>query len=936
MFKPSLLCSSISLALAVGSGPLLAQDQDDSAELSEDVLEEIVVTGLRGSVSAAIEIRRESMAITDSVVAEDIGKLPDNNVIESLQRLSGIQVTDRGAGEVSAISIRGLTDVSTTINGRVAFTASGRSVALQDVPATLVKRIDVRKSRSASHFENGIAGQVDIQTFRPLDFDGARVSLSARGIYQEEPEEFDPNLSALFSNRWDTQWGDFGALINVSFVETNFQDQVASSGAQVPFMTAENPAPGFGPLERIFNDDGRVEESPIWQPGLEEGLPTAPGSTLDINGEPTPFFLSRDAQFANSLVGERKRPAANLSLQWAPNERSTYTFESFYNGFRSKTDNSLNFTFVDWWGNLGPNPEETFELIPDSNVIGSRTVGAPFTFTSGDFFKGKTDTFLHALAADWDFTDKLNVKAEVFVQDSEFENRFIALQATTVRHQVTSDFTGLASFEFADNPDTPDVDESDLTDVSQFNVGPFFDNGFESEGQGTTFKIDADYDLDWRFIRKVEFGFRYEDRDATEYERDGGVNFCAEACTFEDFGEGIVGGTSGFFDEADVPSAWFSANGQTLNDNIRSIRELAGRGPNVSLTRTFDIAEENTTFYGTVSFDQDLWGNTRIDGEYGLRYVDVETDMDFIDEQSQEVSSASNSNDELLNSFMARFHFTDNLLARAGYSQTLRMPNFTDLNPNINFIDDVTNIGFGTGSGGNPDLAPTTSDNIDIALEWYFGPSSSLAISWFDRDVEDLVVIFRNEVRQEVAGFNANRFIVDRPDNASEASLDGIEISLNYFPQFLPSYLDGLGILASYTVLDSEQTNPITDIEGNVVGERTTEMFGVSDVSYNATLAYQRPTFDARLSYTWREEWLNNNIAASFANPLGMWRDDEENLDFQFNYFPNDSWVFTFAATNLTEEIFKSSFGGDNRLHSADSFKFSRTFSAGVRYNFGN
>jgi len=158
MFKPSLLCSSISLALAIGSQPLLAQGQGGSPELSEDMLEEIVVTGLRGSVSQAIEIKRESMAIVDSVVAEDIGKLPDNNVIESLQRLSGIQVTDRGAGEVSAISIRGLTDISTTINGRVAFTASGRSVALQDVPSTLVKRIDVRKSRSAEHFENGIAG----------------------------------------------------------------------------------------------------------------------------------------------------------------------------------------------------------------------------------------------------------------------------------------------------------------------------------------------------------------------------------------------------------------------------------------------------------------------------------------------------------------------------------------------------------------------------------------------------------------------------------------------------------------------------------------------------------------------------------------------------------------------------------------------------------
>src|SRR6187431_3080152 len=141
------LASAVSATLMglVAANQVRAQ----AAEPKKDELEEIVVTGIRESMTQALEIKRESIQLVDAIVAEDIGKFPDNNAVEALQRVPGVQVTDRARGEVGKVAIRGLDDVTTTINGRNIFTASGRQVALADVPASLLNRVDIYKTRSA-------------------------------------------------------------------------------------------------------------------------------------------------------------------------------------------------------------------------------------------------------------------------------------------------------------------------------------------------------------------------------------------------------------------------------------------------------------------------------------------------------------------------------------------------------------------------------------------------------------------------------------------------------------------------------------------------------------------------------------------------------------------------------------------------------------------
>src|SRR5690242_6380180 len=145
--------------VAAGSG----DPQQQSARAQQNS-PEIVVTGVRASIVGALNVRRDSIQIDDAVVAENIGKLPDNNVVEALQRVTGIQITDRASGEAQTVTIRGLPDAVTTLNGINVFTSSGQSFALQDIPANLVKQIDVFKTRAADQLETGLAGQINVQT----------------------------------------------------------------------------------------------------------------------------------------------------------------------------------------------------------------------------------------------------------------------------------------------------------------------------------------------------------------------------------------------------------------------------------------------------------------------------------------------------------------------------------------------------------------------------------------------------------------------------------------------------------------------------------------------------------------------------------------------------------------------------------------------------
>ncbi len=906
------LSAAMLLAIAGGASQAFAQEDDDSVF----ELEAFVVDGIRESLIEAVEIKRQSRQMVDVLIAEDIGKFPDNNVVEALQRVTGVQVANRGGGEVSSVSIRGLSDIATTVNGRNIFTASGRSVSLADIPASLLNRVDVSKTRSAGQIEQGIAGVIDVRTQRPFFFDGPRAVVAMRGIYQDQSGEVDPNVSALFTNTWELKDGaKFGALVNLSYAETNYKDMFTAAGAMVPYTT-NNPPAGYGVVDRIFPTRDGVAENPIWEAGLESGLPFAEGSTLLFNGEEAEYILNRDAVFQTEGTGRRERPAANISLQYAPDARSEYTFEAFYNGYRNITNNSLRFGFVDWWLDQ-PDAWGDIELYPGTNVVAERTTYFPWAFTSGDYIVGKTDSYLYALGGKWDVSEKLKISSDLSFQDSKYEESFFALRFNDPRGVIHSDYNdgnGVVAWGFGEN--------DDLTDLTTYDLAELYDNGAEREGDAVEFTIDGDYNAKWGVIDALRFGFRYDDRGATESNRfgpSGGIWQPLE--NFPDLAQPVTG----FFDgRANVPTEWYASNGEYIYNNADEIRALAGfpLSDEITLTKNFEISEVTTSAYLTADFNTEV-GGKRLDGEIGFRYVNVDTDMEFAG------ATESVSKSVVLPSFTSRYDFTNEFRVRFSYGETLRRPNFADLNPTIQYNEDVTNVGYGTAGGGNPYLKPTESKNYDLAFEYYLGEKAgALYTSFFKRKIDGLVVTFRNRVNYE-----GEDYILTQPDNASNGELEGVEIGWVYFPEELPGIFNGFGVQASYTMLDSIQDIPVTNDAGVVVGTDTSPFFGVSDTSYSVVLAYEKERFSTRLSYVWRDDFKDSNVAALFANPLGVYNHAEESMDLQVSYKVSDDLVITLDATNLTDPLFQNYYQYPETHNSGTSI-FSRTLALGARYSF--
>ncbi|MBI3349379.1 MAG: TonB-dependent receptor [Burkholderiales bacterium] len=944
--SPARFALSLTAAAALAALSTTAVGQE--AAKAEQQLETVTISGVRASLTKSLSIKRTSDQVVESVVAEDIGKLPDNNVVEALQRVTGIQVTNRAGGEVGTLSIRGLPDVATTWNGRNIFTASGTQVALQDIPSTLVRQIDVYKTRDASQLENGIAGQIDVKSLRPFDFKGSKLSLLARETYLDPAKKSNPQLSAMASNRWKTDAGEIGALVNLSMVKTDYRNESVTPGAMVPFVSpnaAEVPA-GYTPLQRIFDNN-------IWTPGTYTGLPQKAGSTLNFNGVARPYYLARDAVFQSDVEGQRERPAANVALQWQPNADSVYTFEAMYNGYRDKVFNKLLFSFVDWWGSLGSNPASTITTFPGTNVIKTRTVNDVYGFNSGDYTTSATDSYVYALNGKWNLGDRLRLEGDVSYQTSAFHSEFTATRIDRVAPSITVDFNsggGNMAFGFNNN--------ADLANPAKWNVAQFYDNANRNEGNAATANLSGAYDADWGPLKTLHFGVRFDSRKASEANRTQS-GFLGRNLADATLGSNYYHVNSNFgTDISDVPRSWIEPNAYYIRDNIDAWRKLYNSvdknfltTDKLSLQKTFEVKEDTTNLFLMADSEHELFGRP-LRANFGVRYVQVNTSMTAysVNATSKVVTPTNGEKTarKFLPSLTLRYEPVKDVLVRFNYGETLRRPGFGDLNPVLQLGDDVSKVGYGGGSGGNPGLEPTRSKNLDLTGEWYFQKDSALYGTLFQRKIEGLVVPLRRRVHVDPANdpfrnstsggdhTNGYDYVISSPVNASNGKISGLELGAIYFPKGLPWYLDGLGFQGSVTRLSSSQNVPTANNAGEIVSQLEAPFFGVSKLSWNATLAYDKGPIGARLSYVRRSSFLAGNEAALFANPIGIWRRPEKSVDLQLTYNINDRMSLDFSGVNLTNEMQQQYYhfgdAGSPELTSFGTVQIGRAFSAGFRW----
>lgn len=929
------------------------------------LLEEVQVKGIRGSAMKAIEVKKNNPQLMEAIVAEDIGKFPDNNVVESLQRVPGIQVTGYGRGQIATVHIRGLPDVTTTVNGRNIFTSIGTAFSLQDMPASLLKQVDVMKTRDSSTIESGIAGVLDIQTNRPFDFAGRKVSASLKSTYHEQGGKYDPNLSAMVSNRWKVgSEGKFGLLLNASYIVTSYRDQSVETGARFPFL-AQSGAAGFSttPYIRIAPTTDWYQGSlptgvtSMWQAGTDAGLPYGAGSTLRqimtldgtnttaatvLNGQ---YLLAPDAIIEVEGLGKTKRPAAMLSMQFAPDKNSEYTFEAFYNGYRNTNGNNLLFTQTWEWFNVNP---ASVTLYPGTNLIKTRTNPNGNVWTSADKSTGKTDSIQYSLAGKWKITPNFNLKSEAYYQKSTYEGTFFAVRT----HSPFWDQVSMTmDFNQKDGMPMLKYNNFDPTKSSNWVLDPAWDSANKDKGDALSWSNDATLNVNWGPIKRLKFGAFLDNRKAATASRSQ-WGFPKAFTTVDTMPAQSLKTITGFFDgRANIPSSWLAIDTDYIQNNPDQFRSMYNRdagtystaeqgafrtSSQLSLVENWSINELTTAAYLQVDeLKVDIAGH-KLTGQFGVRGVNINTNSAFVDMESKSPSYhqkflGKTTITKFLPSLAFNFDITKNFISRLAFSQTLRRPGFGDLNPMVTYQEDLSSLGYGFASGGNPNLKPTESKNLDFSLEYYFNEASMIHATVFRRQIDGLVIGFRKRIVRD-----GKTYVMSQPDNASDGILNGVELGGKYFPKNLPNVLKGFGLEGSFTSLTSSQDIPITDTAGKVTSTYKTDFYNVSRTSFSTTLAYERSRLSARLSYAWRSEFLAGNWDGG-ANPRLVYNRPERSVNMQVGVKITEGLSLSLEGTNLTDDIQHSYYGnGSNAstLFNRNNWIVGRTFSASARYSF--
>lgn len=901
MFKKKYLSSSIAMLVALGISQ--ASAQDDSLPVTEDtdqMLEEVIVKGVRGSLMTAQNIKMNSQQIVDSIVAEDVGKLPDNSVAAALQRVTGVQIT-RMNGEASGVMVRGLPNVVTTLNGRNIFTTTGRGIALADIPADLLERVEVKKSAAADDIEGGIAGVIDVRLRRPFDFDdGFTIAGGLRAVRAENADSTDPIGSVTVNNNWRTDAGEFGAMLSVSYQDRGFMDQVNFNTA--PFAVDI----------------------------------TDPRSATPANPDEPTLIPNVIGQYFR--YGDRNRTSANAAFQWAPSDSSQYYAELFHVGYEQ--DSQLNFwvPLPSWGGHVG----YVSEYKPGTNVAKEFVRdNAPGTITSNQSFHNESSTTQFAIGGEWLFDD-LTVTSDLAYTKSDADAQSFILDLVFFAPEVTYDFSqngsGASDVQLRNADGTP----YDLFNAENYELNQFFDQRGHQEGEEIAWQTDFNLQLGDGFVNSVDFGVRLSERDAFNQSADTGGqgNISGARVPLTDF-PGLEDRTPDNFlsDVVELETQqWLTPNADYLLANRTEIREAMGyeplpEGPPFLDAQYFDNTETNYSIYAKANYETEV-GGMILDGQFGARVVQLESELNgttTVDGEPQQ-ESRDLSDTKVLPSASARLALTDELFLRAAASETITRPGFADLNPSTALFKPTPTQPFGSGSGGNPDLNSVEAVNYDLSLEWYYGPANSLTGGVFRRDIEGYIQFYSSE--EVIDGLDYN---ITRPQNTGDGYVEGIELAVTHFFDELPGLWSGFGVQANATFMDGEADSP-PDAEGNV---RRESIANVSDESYNFILLYEKDKINARIAYNWRSDYYLSFDEAGDQPGNSVVVTDTDSLDAAVNYDFNDNLTFSVEATNLTDSVYNDYFGGgpqsdsvEQNLYPRDTFARERTYSVGVRFRY--
>jgi TonB-dependent receptor len=893
-------------------------------QASGDTPQTIVVTGQRQALESARNIKKNADEVVDSIVADDIGKLPDKSVTEVLQRVPGVTIDrtlhradpQQGVGdeinhfaaEGTGVSIRGLSYVRSELNGRDSFSANGgRALSFEDVPPELMSGVDVYKNPSAEQIEGAIGGLVNLRTAKPFDFKGLKGALSVETSRSMLRGKNEPSISGLLSNTWDTELGKFGALVDLAHSKIATHSDGLTINPYIPRTGA------------VVGDTSGQQQ---W---------ISPGVGWTAND----FDRTRDGLYA--------------ALQWKKNDlSSSLTF------FRSK-----------------------YEMVTVESAFYNGTDPSKLTLDPGATFDAQGALLTGTIRAPQDGApDNPNIHGVGFGTDSRRATRTAdtrdlswnlawnasrnwSLQSDLQYIRALSDGTdyliGLggwmpkATVDLGSSPAGAAVDATDrayLADPSHYYWGSAQEHRDHAVATEKAWRGDAKYTFeDSKVLSDLRFGLRLTERDATTqstHDSDWAQITAPWAVgnSWQPFsqlawlgdprfaGNNNLHTFNNFFNgQVQMPAAVIVPDTGLLNDagfhQVHAYADLVCKTSPCSASWTpakygddkglNQQSERTAAVYGQLRFGLDDLPMP-VDGNTGVHIVRTEAtargytlftppkaepgvppipaqsgQQDFKNNYTNVLPSLNlrmKANADLQFRFAASRGMTrPDLWQMQAYTTLSQTPHHDQTTQAVDFVDY-------TGSArGNPMLKPVLSNNIDLTAEYYFGRSSSLTMAVFNKDLKN-IIIGRTSVYtlQDTAG-QPHDFFITTPINGAKGHADGVELGYQQYFDKLPGWLSGFGVSGNYTYIDSHMSmnEPVDatwctpkdttaanlardllgcDTDGHVIGN--VPMVGLSRNAFNLALLYDRGAWSARLAYSWRSKYLQAVNAFGTANNDGI------------------------------------------------------------------
>ena len=891
MTKRIFTLSPLALALsALFVAPSYAQD----AENEDQAMEQIVVTGSYiKSLEKAIDLKRTNIGFSDSIVASDIADFPEQNLAEALQRMPGVTI-ERNKGLGQKVNVRSLPSEFTFVSINNLATASGsggRDVEFDIFASEIIQSVTVKKSPTAADEEGGIAGSVAITTARPFDYEGRKLVASVEGAYNDISEQTDPKLAFLASDTF----GDWGALASFAY-------------SQRTNRTDSNSGINFRPLSRWLEKSGSSQ----WQADqaadvLERDTGISINDRLDSDETSRVVFIDKVGDRA--YLTEQEKWGATLSLQYKPSSEFSLTFDGLLGNFDDHEDE---YDAAAYTASSISSLERVNQY--DSSTLSDYGItvltDVDYAATQHEFLSKEnssdTDYQQFSIAMDW-LVGEWDVYGLIGYSGADKTTETTNLKHTAyraTRSRYTS--TGAETIP-SDNPDTFDMynsPEAYLFDYNEVNLEAISDDKYAAQ-------LDFSRQLNLEFfpvLSKVQFGARYTDKSK---QRDYGTNRVTGPSAGDSSWVGtrtladsqlssisdLVNGGE-YLSEVSSKQDWSQISNSYARDQLR----YTGFAVDFEPDQYYQVEEKTTAIYAMADFAFDI-GDMPATLNTGVRYIEtdvnssgyhqVQNDDGSTDYTSAPVSKSGNYSD-VLPSVNFTLELNDDLVLRAAASETLMRPALTDI-----AYKRTVSLNEFKYRDGNPDLKPTYADQWEVGLEWYLEEGGLLAVSYFEKEIEGVVRESLTGVVEGVTKYNDNGtvdgvydFDVYQKVNA-EGSYDvsGIEfIAQIPFVRF-SRMLEGFGVNANYTTLDNSLTGA-SDLGIPTPPE------GLADETYNLTFYYENESFDARISYNYKDKYVEYIERDMYP----VYRDAYGQTDVSLGYNINDSVKVTLEGINITGE----------------------------------